>query len=838
MQDLRERITEALKKGAGDGEPLHEKSINELAQEINIYYQELEFQNDELRRVSKDLEDTNRRYSDLFTNAPVGYVTYDENYRILSMNRMFGALVGMYGGAGDESRFDTFVHPDSQDAFYLHVRSVLKQVGPQKCRIGLKKPIGTCTVIMESNALKEGGGTIIRSALVDISQEEELARDLAKAKAGMEEINTELQSYHDRLEATMLTGNIAWWQMDVSTGAVLFNEQKAKMLGRPAEQFTHFSHFTELVHPDDYDAMMQSMKDYLARLTDSYRCEYRIKTSGGDFKWFRDVGVASERDAAGVPCQLCGVVIDVTDQKTVQLEAERANRVKSEFLANMSHEIRTPLNAVIGFTDLLQEANLTTEQREYLNNAHESAKTLLDIINDILDFSKIEAGKLDLDEVDWDIHSLLDQIIKMFTPGGEKKGLRLRLEIPEGLPRYVRIDPVRLKQILINLVGNAIKFCDAGSVDLGIAFSVDPVDSNMGYIKFSVRDTGIGIGEEQGKRLFKSFSQADASITRRFGGTGLGLVISRMLVRKMGGDLRFESELGKGSVFWFTLRKPFKAGSVLEQDPIDSAMPKGSTKEELQRLAVPYRVLIAEDVAINRILAESIIRRFLPNAVFMSAQDGAQAVALFSDSPPDLVLMDIQMPIMDGYSASREIRRLEQERGSRARVPIVALSAGAMKEEYEEGMKAGMDEYVTKPVDAGMLKKIIFKVLDLHVPEDAIIPEPKIIPAAVHFDQESLLKRLGLEKELFTQMVAMSLVQFQEYRKELGKAIEGKQWDAVKKMAHKFKGSALTMSCFRLSELLLGMEGIPPEESGGLGKKLLEVDEELAVVLDLLKKTQ
>ena len=504
--DLRERITEALKKGAGDGQPLHDKNINELAQEINIYYQELEFQNDELRRVSKDLEDTNRRYSDLFTNAPVGYVTYDENYRILSMNRMFGTLVGLYGGAGDESRFDTFVHPDSQDEFYLHVRSVLKQAGPQKCRIGLRKPMGTRTVLMESNVLKEGEGNIIRSALVDISQEEELARDLAKAKGEMEEINAELQRYHDRLEATMLTGNIAWWQMDVHTGAVVFNAQKAKMVGYPPERFTHFTHFTDLVHPDDYDRMMQSMKDYLAGRTESYHCEYRIKTNGGEYKWFRDVGVASEREPTGTPRQLCGVVIDVTEQKTVQLEAERANRAKSEFLANMSHEIRTPLNAVIGFTDLLQEANLNTEQREYLNNANESAKTLLDIINDILDFSKIEAGKLDLDEVDWDLHSLLGQTIKMFTPGGEKKGLRLRLEMSEGLPQFWRVDPVRLKQILINLVGNAIKFCDKGSVGLGVDFTVDPVDPGMGFINFTVRDTGIGIGEEQSKRLFKAFS--------------------------------------------------------------------------------------------------------------------------------------------------------------------------------------------------------------------------------------------------------------------------------------------------------------------------------------------
>ena len=309
-------------------------------------------------------------------------------------------------------------------------------------------------------------------------------------------------------------------------------------------------------------------------------------------------------------------------------------------------------------------------------------------------------------------------------------------------------------------------------------------------------------------------------------------------MQKMGGDLKFESELGKGSVFWFALRKAFKEGAASEQIPVDASAVEGPDKDELQRLAAPYRVLIAEDVAINRILAESIIRRFLPNVVFSGAQDGAKAVALFSEAPPDLVLMDIQMPIMDGYSATREIRRLEQERGLRKRVPVVALSAGAMKEEYEEGIKAGMDEYVTKPVDAGMLKKTIYKVLDLHVPEDAIIPEPKTIPTTVHFDQESLLKRLGLEKDLFSQMVAMSLIQFQEYRKELGKAIEVEQWDSVKKMAHKFKGSALTMSCSRLSELLLQMEGMPPEKPGDAAKKLLEVDQELAVVLDLLKKTQ
>ncbi len=815
VQELRGRIEAALSSGAGDG--TERRSIDELIEQVNIYYRELEFQNDELVRVGKDLETVKLRYQDLFMNAPVGYVLYDDGYRILSINRQFMALIGVPSAEAMEGgSFDTFVAPESQDAFYFHVRALLKGGVAQKCRLLLSRRGGgeSATVLMESNLLFEGGKRIIRSAVVDISQEETLAKELAGTREELESQNLVLRDYHDRLEATMLAGNLAWWQMDVETGAVIFNEQKTRMLGFPPDSFRHYTDFTRLVHPEDYDGTMRAMVDYLEGRADAYRCEYRIRTAGGDYKWFQDTGVAGARNDQGRPTSLVGVVVDVTELKSAQLAAEQANKAKSEFLANMSHEIRTPLNAVIGFTDLLRDAGLSTLQREYLENAGEAARTLLDIINDILDFSKIEAGRLDLDEVDCELPVLLEQVMKMLRGWAAKKGLEFTLAMTDGMPRFYRLDPVRLKQILVNLLGNGIKFCDRGSVALSVSHAPDPADSACGLLRFEVRDTGIGIGEEQRRRLFRAFAQADASITRRFGGTGLGLVISNMLVEKMGGRLEMESELGKGSRFFFTLRAAL-SGEGKDAPPVSGSaesIPYASAGDgEKDKLMHPHRILIAEDVKMNALLMESLVRRVLPRSELLYAEDGVRAVELYAEREPDLVLMDVQMPGMDGLSATRRIRELEAASGGGRRVPIVAVSAGAMEEEREEGRRAGVDDYVVKPIDALKLKSALFRALGIGSDPAAPNPDPGTQVGAVHFDRKSFLDRVGGDGEMFAQMVELGIGQFQEYGRTLRAAADSGDAAAVKATAHKFKGSAATLSCFRLKELLAALESAAAE---------------------------
>ncbi|MBN2875555.1 MAG: response regulator [Spirochaetales bacterium] len=836
-EDLRHRIAQALRNGVSRSTTGEAKSIDELVQDIHIYYQELEFQNDELERVRAELESSNRKYEDLFMNAPMGYVTFDESYRVRSMNRKLCTMLGVVPEQTRGLRLDTYIHPDSQDSFYLHCRSLLQTTAQASCRLVLKGSSRSYSSYMESNLLEESGERFIRSTIVDMSQEDALTIDLASTRLELERKNYELQEYHDRLEATMLAGNLAWWRLDINSGEVLFNEQKTRMLGYAAEDFKTYQDFARLVHEDDYEPMMNAMRKYLDGHTDAYRCEYRIRASNNEYHWFQDIGVASAHNPAGRPIALFGVAIDTTEIKAMQLEAQRANAAKSEFLAHMSHEIRTPLNAIIGFTEMLRSAPLEDEYREYLDNAHDSARTLMDIVNDLLDLSKIEAGRLELDEISSDIPVLLRRVVSMFKTTAVKKGLDLSLAAPPSLPATVTVDPLRLKQVLINLIGNAIKFTDRGSVRLSLTCSRDQSDGTC-RLTFSVRDTGIGVTEDEKRRLFKAFSQADASITRRFGGTGLGLVISSALIRKMGGELTMNSEPGSGSEFSFTLTKRCDESTAPAPDA-----PEQDADDDIHAIHhAELTILLAEDVKMNRTLVESMLKRFLPNATLLSAADGEEAVRLFRKTRPDLVLMDIQMPVMDGYTATAAIREYEKKVGATKPALILALTAGTLSDELGKSSKAGMDGYLAKPIDFKAFFKAIHDSLGLTmsqaeaVQHDSFPPATTSIePAAAHFDLEALLGVLDDDTELAAQMIDMSLVQFAEYKDDLGRALRDGEGKAAHKAAHKFKGAAATMACAPLAAILADMEAVAAGESMPSMERFAAMEAELDLVLSAMR---
>ena len=394
------------------------------------------------------------------------------------------------------------------------------------------------------------------------------------------------------------------------------------------------------------------------------------------------------------------VATDITERRSAQL----ANIAKSEFLANMSHEIRTPLNGVIGFTELLSKTELSEQQQQYIKNIGFSAHSLMNQLNDILDFSKIEAGKMDLNEIRTDIIELIEQTTEIVKYDALKKGIKLLLEIPPNMARFAVVDPVRLKQILINLLNNAVKFTEKGEVGISIVYTPEEEIPNSGSFTFAIRDTGIGISKENQQKLFKAFSQADSSITRKFGGTGLGLAISNMLAVKMGGKIIIESELEKGSKFSFTITTPVE---YLEKDITDTKsesleIPIGINKKE-------YNILIAEDVEINMILLKTLIKQVIPSGIIIESSNGEDAVEKFKDHVLDIIFMDIQMPKMDGYTAATEIRKLEKN--TEKHCPIIALTASAVKGEEEKCINSGMDSYLSKPIIPAVLIKIIKKFL-------------------------------------------------------------------------------------------------------------------------------
>ena len=388
------------------------------------------------------------------------------------------------------------------------------------------------------------------------------------------------------------------------------------------------------------------------------------------------------------------------EAEKLALEAKKANRAKSEFLANMSHEIRTPLNGVIGFAELLTGTSMNELQRKYAENIVLSADVLLNIISDILDFSKIEAGKLELELMKTDIRKLIQETGDILEYQAMKKELEMKLTLEKNLPTFGLFDPVRLKQVLVNLIGNAIKFTEEGTVEVKVGF--DDLDEEKGTFHFQVKDTGIGISQEQKKRLFKAFSQADTSITRKYGGTGLGLVISNMLLKKMGSSLNVESKPAKGSVFSFSIITKYTD----EGEKVYKGEPE---KENLTVINGSPRILIVEDVSVNRELIKNFVRQMIPDVKTDEAEDGLKAVKKAKDYQYDMILMDIQMPKMGGLEATKKIRENESE--GTGQVPIIALSAEVIKETMEKGKAVGMNDFLSKPINQKTLNDLLKKYL-------------------------------------------------------------------------------------------------------------------------------
>ncbi|NJD05642.1 MAG: PAS domain S-box protein [Methylococcaceae bacterium] len=664
--------------------------------------------------------------------------------------------------------------------------------------------------LKESRERLEGSRTRLQ-ALVD--------RRTAELHAALEQVRS---SEADLKRAQHMAGTGSW-RWDIGRGPVLWSDQACRLFGMPPGSTIERAALAGRIHPDDREAFVAAQATTIAG--QPCELEYRI-VAAGSLRWIRE-RTGLDFDVCGRAAVAVGTMQDITERRQseaalrqARADAEGASQAKSRFLATMSHEIRTPLNAVIGLTQLALRVSSEPQLRDYLLNIRRSGKHLLAIVNDILDFSKIEARRMELEAVPVRVADLVSEVIMQMQPAAEAKHLVLYHRVAADVPVELTGDPLRLSQVLLNLLSNAVKFTERGRVGLEVRRS--PPSEQRPLIEFIVTDTGIGIAPDRRATLFDAFVQGDGSITRHFGGTGLGLAISLHLARMMGGDIRLQSELGRGSRFSFAI--PWVPAQ---------SQPAASAKPTCLAGATPLagvRLLVVEDNALNRLVARDLLESL--GAVVELAGDGEEAVGKVAAEHFDMVLMDIHMPGMTGYEATERIRRAHPEES----LPIIAMTADAYAETVQRCFDAGMNGHVAKPLDLERLPLELSRWARARAPDSTIVPpsgeelfELSGLDGIPGLEAGAALRRLALTPQRYLVHLGEFVGRHGDVPVRLRQLLQARTLEELGFLAHRVSGQAGTLGLVRIARAAQELEAVTRK---GPAVRIEPVTQELIVALD------
>ncbi len=638
-----------------------------------------------------------------------------------------------------------------------------------------------------------------------------------------------LSRIKERFELAMDAGEHGFWDWDLETNDIYFSPRFYTMLGyKPGELPMKLQTLVSLLHPKDHHPVTeQVIKE--ARKGNQFEIEFRLKCKDGNWKWVAGLGKSFDIKK-GRPNRVVGIHVDIDERRraadaliktnilleeqtaranAMAAQAEMASAAKSQFLANMSHEIRTPMNGVIGMTGLLLDTSLDEEQRGYAETIRSSSQSLLAIINDILDFSKIEVGKLELEIIDFDLRALIDEIVAITALDAHRKGLSFSHFVDEKVPGSLSGDPIRLQQVLINLISNAIKFTHEGGVSIRV--SLESQTLNDAEIRFSIQDSGIGIPHDKQDILFNLFTQIDASTTRRYGGTGLGLAISRQLVQMMGGSIDVISKENKGSTFWFTAHFQKNLNSCTDKKQYSYSAPDHYTATANHRnRPANLCALLVEDNVTNQRVALAMFQKIGLKADV--ASDGDEAIKAIKSNRYDLIFMDVQIPKMDGYEVTAAIRESQTPNHD---VPIIAMTAHALKGDREKCIKAGMSDYIAKPIDFTTLISLLEKwgsrsdfINQDKDDKEAFIHSRKneLLTASTVFNRQALLDRLMGDREMVTQIIDSFIDSTSQIIKDTSLAVQTGDTEQCKMLGHSLKGAAANVGAEALSQIAYAIE--------------------------------